>query len=63
MNDDNEKPVMVTVPLERTYTMRSRAIIAFNTARDAGKDHDDCLDAAWKAMVSETAWLAMVSGK
>lgn len=41
----------VKVPVYRTYDMRAAAIVAFNTAKQAGKDHDDCLDAAWNATI------------
>jgi len=41
----------VKVPVERTYDMRVAAILAFNTAVGAGRDHDDALDAAWNAML------------
>jgi len=41
----------VRVPVYRTYDMRVAAIVAFNTAQKAGKDHDDCLDAAWNAAI------------
>ncbi|OXJ20302.1 hypothetical protein CFB39_10210 [Burkholderia sp. AU6039] len=34
------------VPIERSYEMRAKALIAFNTTEHAGKDRDDALDAA-----------------
>ncbi|MBV8273561.1 MAG: hypothetical protein JO067_14940 [Cupriavidus sp.] len=37
------------VPLKRSYDMRSRAILAFNTATANGADRDDALQAAWEA--------------
>ncbi|MCA3190955.1 hypothetical protein [Cupriavidus sp.] len=37
------------VPLERSYDMRARAILAFNTATANGADRDDALQAAWEA--------------
>jgi hypothetical protein len=40
------------VPFERTYTMRVRGLIAFNTAVQSGKDRDDALGAAWEAMLN-----------
>ncbi|MFT0167540.1 hypothetical protein ACLKMY_00730 [Paraburkholderia mimosarum] len=42
------------VPIERSYDMRAKALIAFNTAEQAGKDRDDALDAAWRAMLDVT---------
>jgi len=39
------------VPRDRSYDMRAKAIIAFNTAEQAGKDRDDALDAAYQAML------------
>jgi hypothetical protein len=38
--------------VERSYDMRAKAIIAFNTAEQSGKDRDDALDAAWQAMLA-----------
>jgi hypothetical protein len=38
--------------VERSYDMRVKAIIAFNTAEQSGKDRDDALDAAWQAMLA-----------
>ncbi|MGY6240579.1 hypothetical protein ACW910_24355 (plasmid) [Burkholderia ambifaria] len=40
------------VPIERSYDMRVKAVIAFNTAEKDGKDRDDALDAAHKATLS-----------
>ncbi|WP_431206766.1 hypothetical protein [Burkholderia cepacia] len=37
------------VPIERSYDMRAKALIAFNTTEQAGKDRDDALDAAYRA--------------
>jgi hypothetical protein len=52
--EQDELAVWKRVPLERTYDMRARAIIAFNQAEHDGKDRDDALDAAWKAMLAAT---------
>lgn len=38
--------------IDRSYDMRAKAIIAFNTAEQSGKDRDDALDAAWQAMLA-----------
>ncbi|PQV51018.1 hypothetical protein [Paraburkholderia sp. BL21I4N1] len=37
------------VPVERSYEMRAKALIAFNTTEQSGKDRDDALDAAHRA--------------
>ncbi|THJ52560.1 hypothetical protein E9536_20055 [Burkholderia sp. LS-044] len=37
------------VPIERSYDMRAKALIAFNTTEQSGKDRDDALDAAYRA--------------
>lgn len=37
------------VPLDRSYDMRTKAIIAYNTATAGGADRDDALKAAWEA--------------
>ncbi|WP_208449120.1 hypothetical protein [Burkholderia anthina] len=37
------------VPIERSYDMRAKALIAFNTTEQGGKDRDDALDAAYRA--------------
>ncbi|MGI0509095.1 hypothetical protein ABY44_39365 [Burkholderia sp. ZZQ-2] len=37
------------VPIDRSYDMRAKALIAFNTTEQAGKDRDDALDAAYRA--------------
>ncbi|KWI50301.1 hypothetical protein WT72_24330 [Burkholderia pseudomultivorans] len=37
------------VPIERSYEMRAKALIAFNTTEKAGGDRDDALDAAYRA--------------
>ncbi|MGV0128890.1 hypothetical protein [Burkholderia gladioli] len=39
------------VPVERSYNMRVKAMIAFNKAEKAGNDRDDALDAAHRAML------------
>lgn len=41
------------VPVERSYDMRAAAIPHFNTVRQAGRDLDDALDAAWKATLAK----------
>ncbi|MBN3851953.1 hypothetical protein G3N59_01045 [Paraburkholderia sp. Ac-20340] len=43
---------LARVLVERSYDMRAKAIIAFNTAEQSGKDRDDALDAAWHAMLN-----------
>lgn len=40
------------VPIERSYDMRVKALIAFNAAEKAGNDRDDALDAAYQAMIA-----------
>lgn len=40
------------VMVERSYDMRAKAIIAFNTTEQSGKDRDDALHAAWQAMLA-----------
>ncbi|OXI29615.1 hypothetical protein CFB84_43505 [Burkholderia aenigmatica] len=40
------------VPIERSYDMRSKALIAFNTTEHAGKDRDDALEAAHRATIA-----------
>lgn len=40
------------VQIDRSYDMRAKAIIAFNSAEKSGKDRDDALDAAWREMLS-----------
>ncbi|VWC53833.1 hypothetical protein BLA9940_02106 [Burkholderia aenigmatica] len=37
------------VPIDRSYDMRAKALIAFNTTEQAGKDRDDALGAAYRA--------------
>ncbi|MEB4632207.1 hypothetical protein [Burkholderia contaminans] len=37
------------VQIQRSYDMRMKALIAFNTTEQAGKDRDDALDAAHRA--------------
>ncbi|WP_156443572.1 hypothetical protein [Burkholderia sp. MSMB1835] len=39
------------VPIQRSYDMRAKALIAFNTTEQAGKDRDDALDAAHRAAI------------
>jgi len=39
------------VPIQRSYDMRTKALIAFNTTEQARKDRDDALDAAHRAMI------------
>ncbi|REG57742.1 hypothetical protein B0G80_0372 [Paraburkholderia sp. BL6669N2] len=40
------------VPVERSYDMRVKALIAFNTTEQSGKDRDDALDAAHRATLA-----------
>lgn len=40
------------VPVERSYDMRTKAIIAHNVAVKSGADLDDALKAAWEAEVA-----------
>ncbi|MDF3081090.1 hypothetical protein [Burkholderia sola] len=42
----------VLMPIERSYDMRVKAIIAFNRAEKDGKDRDDALDAAYQATLA-----------
>ncbi len=42
------------MPVERSYEVRSRQIIAFNTSKQAGEDLDDNLGAAYKAALRFT---------
>ncbi|WP_260435486.1 hypothetical protein [Burkholderia cenocepacia] len=39
------------VPIQRSYDMRTMALIAFNTMEQAGNDQDDALDAAHRATI------------
>lgn len=39
------------VPIERSYDMRIKALIAFNTTEKETNDRDDALDAAYRAML------------
>lgn len=40
---------MACMPVERSYDVRAKMIIAFNEAKKAGGDLDDALDAAYKS--------------
>lgn len=40
---------VASMPIERCYDVRAKMIIAFNEAKKAGSDLDDCLDSAYKA--------------
>ena len=40
---------VASVPVDRCYDVRAKMIIAFNEAKKAGADLDDCLDSAYKA--------------
>jgi hypothetical protein len=40
---------MACMPVDRSYDVRSKMIIAFNEAKKAGGDLDDALDAAYKS--------------
>lgn len=42
------------MPVERSYDVRARQIIAFNTSKQAGEDLDDNLGAAYKAALRYT---------
>lgn len=42
------------VPIERSYDMRTAAFLHYNTAKQNGKDHDDALDAAWRATIAKS---------
>lgn len=55
MSGQDESVQFATVQVERSYDMRTAAILHFNTARKDGKDLDDALDAAWRAMLSKSA--------
>ena len=50
---DQEREAYALIPVERSYNMRTAAIMHFNTARQEGKDLDDALDAAWRATLSK----------
>lgn len=41
------------VPIERSYEMRTAAFLHYNTAKKEGKDHDEALDAAWRATLAK----------
>lgn len=45
--DHNEQVALM--PVERSYDVRAKMIIAFNESRQAGGDLDDALGAAYKA--------------
>lgn len=53
-NQDQEREAFALVSVERSYDMRAAAIMHFNTARGAGADLDDALDAAWRATLSKS---------
>jgi len=40
---------MACMPVDRSYDVRAKMIIAFNEAKKAGGDLDDALDAAYKS--------------
>lgn len=40
---------MACMPVERSYDVRAKMIIAFNEAKKAGGDLDDALEAAYKS--------------
>jgi hypothetical protein len=40
------------IPIERSYDVRARMLIAFNTRKQEGGDNDDALEAAHKALLS-----------
>lgn len=42
------------MPVERSYDVRAKQIIAFNTARQSGGDLDDALNAAYKVALRYT---------
>lgn len=48
------------MPVERSYDVRAKQIIAFNTSRQGGGDLDDALDAAYKAALRYTPHPATV---
>lgn len=58
---DNTKWKMV--PVERTYDMRVKALMAFNRAQRDGKDRDDALDSAFQAMLDNAPQPTSSSGE
>lgn len=42
---------MARVPLRRSYDVRVAMLLAFNTSKQRGADHDDALEAAYQAML------------
>lgn len=42
---------MARVPLRRSYEVRAAMLLAFNTSKQRGADHDDALEAAYQAML------------
>lgn len=48
---DTKIPGYHSVSRERSYDQRAKALIAFNTTEQAGKDRDEALQAAWEAML------------
>ncbi|UXV21013.1 hypothetical protein N4P55_06560 [Pseudomonas fluorescens] len=47
--DGEPSEQMACMPVDRSYDVRAKMIIAFNEAKKAGGDLDDALDAAYKS--------------
>lgn len=45
---------MARMPVDRSYDVRAKMIIAFNERKKTGGDLDDCLDAAYKSALRFT---------
>lgn len=54
MKNEPEREQVALMPVERSYDVRAKQIIAFNECRKAGGDLDDALDAAYKAALRYT---------
>ncbi|MEL4167315.1 hypothetical protein [Pseudomonas sp. ZS001] len=54
MTKETESEQVALMPVERSYDVRAKQIIAFNECRNAGGDLDDALDAAYKVALRYT---------
>jgi len=54
MTNEIEREQVALMPVERSYDVRAKQIIAFNECRNAGGDLDDALDAAYKVALRYT---------
>ncbi|MCP2076380.1 UNVERIFIED_ORG: hypothetical protein J2Y77_005816 [Pseudomonas lini] len=54
MTNETEHEQVALMPVERSYDVRAKQIIAFNECRKAGGDLDDALGAAYKVALRYT---------